>query len=182
MQEGELVREVEDQSTVIDERGIGELIREVEDQWVMDQDTCVTCDGQAKRLHLCWICGNRPFNARHQLVDHIEGDGRGGKKHMKMRKRWIEAGQPIREEWLDILDKSELSMDAMSSAGRATQAGARTDGAVESMPVDRLRVRLDNPQPHGDEHHVPSSALPAGFWASSDTWLEGCYVGSVQCQ
>ena len=84
MREGELVREVEDQPIVHYEREIGELVREVEDQ------LCMTCErevGQSDRRYLCWICGDRPFNARHQLVDHIEGAGGGGKSHLKIRKR-----------------------------------------------------------------------------------------------
>ena len=104
MREGELVREVEDQATENDESEIEGLVHEVEDQL---SDTCGPCDDRpgSKGRWLCWICGNRPFNARHQLVDHIEGAGGGGKSHLKMRKRWIEAGQPMREDWLEILEK-----------------------------------------------------------------------------
>ena len=104
MREGELVREVEDQSIVNYEREIGELVREVEDQSATTYEREV---GQSDRRYLCWICGDRPFNARHQLVDHIEGAGGGGKAHLKMRKRWIEAGQPMREDWLEILEDAK---------------------------------------------------------------------------
>ena len=76
MREGELVLEVEDQSTNNYEREIGALVREVEGQSAMTYEKEV---GQSNRRYLCWICGDRPFNARHQLVDHIEGAGGGGK-------------------------------------------------------------------------------------------------------
>ena len=108
MREGELVREVEDQSIVNYEREIGELVREVEDQSAMTYEKEV---GQSDRRYKCWICGDRPFNARHQLVDHIEGVGGGGKSHLKMRKRWIEAGQPLREDWLEILENAKTEGD-----------------------------------------------------------------------
>ena len=103
MREGELVSEVDDQSIVNYEREARELVREVEDQSAMTYEREV---GQSDRRYLCWICGDRPFNARHQLVDHIEGAGGGGKSHLKMRKRWIEAGQPMREDWLQILENA----------------------------------------------------------------------------
>ena len=74
MREGELVREVEDQSPANYEREIGELVREVEDQSAMTYEKGV---GESNRRYKCWICKDRPFNARHQLVDHIEGAGRG---------------------------------------------------------------------------------------------------------
>ena len=85
MRDGELVREVEDQSAVNAELEDGELVREVEDQSAEHCEPCQPRTGQYK----CWMCGDRPFNARHQLVDHIEGAGTGGKSHLKMRKRWI---------------------------------------------------------------------------------------------
>ena len=116
MREGELVREVEDQSPANYEREIGELVREVEDQSAMTYEKGV---GQSNRRYLCWICGDRPFNARHQLVDHIEGAGGGGKAHLKMRKRWIEAGQPMREDWLEILEDAKRE-------GNITQADTHT--------------------------------------------------------
>ena len=106
MREGELVREVEDQSTVNYEREIGELVREVEDQSAVTYEKEV---GNKARRYLCWICGDRPFNARHQLVDHIEGAGGGGKSHLKMRKRWIENGQPMREDWLATLEQKNAA-------------------------------------------------------------------------
>ena len=104
MREAELVREVEDQSTVNYEREIGDLVREVEDQSAVTYEKEV---GQSARRYLCWICGDRPFNGRHQFVEHVEGDGCGGKSHLKMRKRWIEAGQPMREDWLETLEKTK---------------------------------------------------------------------------
>ena len=129
MREGELVREVEDQSIVNYEREIGELVREVEDQSAMTYEKGV---GKSNRRYLCWICGDRPFNARHQLVDHIEGAGGGGKSHLKIRKRWIEAGQPMREDWLQILEnaKTEGSIcfsEAPSSTRNDTQADTHND-------------------------------------------------------
>ena len=101
MREGELVREVEDQSAV------DELLREVEDQ---EAEQCEPCEPgkQQQRRYLCWICDNRPFNARHQLVDHIEGAGVGGKSHLKMRKRWIDAGQLPRQDWLEFLEQEKM--------------------------------------------------------------------------
>ena len=129
MREGELVREVEDQSIVNYEREIGELVREVEDQ------SCMTCErevGQSDRRYLCWICGDRPFNARHQLVDHIEGAGRGGKAHLKMRKRWIEAGQPMREDWLEILEEAKAGGDiSFTEAPSSTRNGTHADAQAE---------------------------------------------------
>ena len=104
MREGELVREVEEQPPVNYEREIGELVREVEEQSAMSASEEV---GQSNRRYRCWICNDRPFNSRHQLVDHIEGAGGGGKSHLKMRKRWIEAGQPMREDWLGILEEAK---------------------------------------------------------------------------
>ena len=88
------------QSTVNYEREIGELVREVDDQSAISGDKDV---GLASRRYLCWICGDRRFNAWHQLVDHIEGAGGGGKRHLRMRKRWMGANQPLREEWLEML-------------------------------------------------------------------------------
>ena len=114
MREGELVREVEDQSTN-NERGA--LVREVEGQSAMTYEKEV---GKSNRRYLCWICGDRPFNARHQLVDHIEGAGGGGKAHLKMRKRWIDAGQPMREDWLEILEDAKRE-------GNITQADTNND-------------------------------------------------------
>ena len=124
MREGELVREVDDQSIVNYEREAGELVREVEDQSAMTYEKEV---GQSNRRYLCWICGDRPFNARHQLVDHIEGAGGGGKSHLKIRKRWIEAGQPMREDWLQILENAMTEgnicfSEAPSSPRNDTQA------------------------------------------------------------
>ena len=104
IREGELVREVDDQSIVNYEEETGELVREVEDQAAV---TYVKEKGGSARRYLCWICGNRPFNARKQLVDHIEGAGGGGKSHLKIRKRWIEKGQPMREDWLAILEQEK---------------------------------------------------------------------------
>ena len=132
MREGELVLEVEDQSTNNYEREIGALVREVEGQSAMTYEKGV---GKSNRRYLCWICGDRPFNARHQLVDHIEGAGGGGKSHLKMRKRWIEAGQPMREDWLQILEnaKTEGNMgniccsEAPSSTRNDTQADTHND-------------------------------------------------------
>ena len=80
MREGELVLEVEDQSTNNYEGGA--LVSEVEGQSAMTYEKEV---GKSNRRYLCWICGDRPFNARHQLVDHIEGAGGGGKAHLKMQ-------------------------------------------------------------------------------------------------
>ena len=80
MREGELVREVDGQASLV-----GELVHEVE-----NQSASATSEGetvQLPRRYLCWICGDRPFNARKQLVDHIEGAVGGGKSHSKMRKR-----------------------------------------------------------------------------------------------
>ena len=118
MREGELVREVEDQSTVNYEREIGELVREVEDQSAITGEKDV---GPAPRRRKCWICGDRPFNGRHQLVDHIEGAGGGGKSHLKMRKRWIEANQPLREDWLEMLEKTKMKSDESTSFTDATE-------------------------------------------------------------
>ena len=107
-----LVREVEDQSP---------LVQEVEDQWADEQQT-----GQSTAR--CWICGDRPFNAHHQLVDHIEGKGDGGKDHLKWRRRWLEEGQPMREDWLEILEKAKTAdnngpvTDAASSTQKIKQA------------------------------------------------------------
>ena len=118
MREGELVREVEDQSTVNYEREIGELVREVEDQ------SAIICEkdvGPPTRRYLCWICGDRPFNARHQFLDHIEGAGGGGKSHMKMRKQWIEANQPLRDDWLEMLEKLEMTYNKSTSFTDATE-------------------------------------------------------------
>ena len=125
MREGELVREVEDQSTNNYEREIGALVREVEGQSAMTYEKEV---GQSNRRYLCWICGDRPFNARHQLVDHIEGAGGGGKSHLKMRKRWIEAGQPLREDWLEILENAKTEGDiSFSEAPSSTRNDTQAD-------------------------------------------------------
>ena len=123
MREGELVREVEDQSIVNYEREIRELVREVEDQSAM---TYERESGQSDRRYLCWICGDRPFNARHQLVDHIEGAGGGGKSHLKMRKRWMEAGQPLRDAWLEKLEED----NAVGNIS-FTEASSPTDAQAE---------------------------------------------------
>ena len=126
MREGELVREVEDQSTNNYEGRA--LVSEVEGQSAMTYEKEV---GQWNRRYLCWICGDRPFNARHQLVDHIEGAGGGGKSHLKMRKRWIEAGQQMREDWLEILENAKTEgniccSEASSSTRNDTQADTHT--------------------------------------------------------
>ena len=143
--EGELVREVGNQSIVNYEREIGELVREVEDQPTTNQDQE---DGQATRRYLCWICGERPFNARNQLVAHIEGDGGGGKSHLKMRKRWIEAGRPEREDWLEMLEQQKadggaLFTDATTSPGQVSRAGAQADAEVEAKKVEKVREPAD---------------------------------------
>ena len=121
MREGELTREVEDQSTVSYEQEIEELVQEVENQSPVN-----VWDKKATRKYICWMCGNRPFNARHQFLDHVEGVGGGGKSHCKMRKRWIEAGQPMREVWLEMLEKEKMeagnvpATDAASSSQKVT--------------------------------------------------------------
>ena len=143
MREGELVREVEDQSAVNHEREIGELLREVEDQ---SEELCEPCEPEkGKPQWHCWICGNRPFNARHQLVDHIEGAGVGGKSHLKMRKRWIESGQLMRVAWLAFLEKANTignitSTDAASSNTTVTHVAQAKQSIevvteVESQPT-----------------------------------------------
>ena len=118
MREGEVVREVENQSTVSYEGEIANLVREVEDQAAITGEKDVV---PPTRRYLCWICKNRPFNARHQFVDHVEGAGGGGKSHMKMRKRWIEANQPLRDNWLEMLEKSEMTSNGSTSFTDATE-------------------------------------------------------------
>ena len=63
MREGELVREVEEQSPLNYEREIGELVREVEEQSAMRASTEVGKSDTADTRVYCWICGDRPFNA-----------------------------------------------------------------------------------------------------------------------
>ena len=89
------------------EQEAGELVREVEDR-------CIPCDtdmpmenGKPKFRALCWMCDDRWFNDRKQLVDHIEGSGRGGKAHMKYRRRWVAAGQMERDDWLEFFKKED---------------------------------------------------------------------------
>ena len=65
MREGELVREVDGPTS-----HVGELVHEVENQAV--SVTSESEVGRPARRYLCWICGDRPFNARRQLVDHIK--------------------------------------------------------------------------------------------------------------
>ena len=118
MREGELVREVENQSIINHESEIANLVREVEDQAAITVEKDVV---SPTRRYSCWICKNRPFNARHQFVDHVEGAGGGGKSHLKMRKRWIEANQPLREDWLEMLEKTKMKSDESTSFTDATE-------------------------------------------------------------
>ena len=55
----------------------------------------------------CWMCDDRWFNDRKQLVNHIEGSGQGSKAHLKYRRRWVEAGQMERDDWLDFLKEQK---------------------------------------------------------------------------
>ena len=124
MREGELVREVEDQVDLV-----GDLFQEVADQAApsFQKDT---------GRFLCWMCGDRPFNARHQLVDHIEGAGAGGKSHLIMRKRWIENGQMMREDWLDFLEKTKTD-------GKKTATPSSTNVAHVAQRADCLLYTSD---------------------------------------
>eukprot|EP00928_Gymnodinium_smaydae_P031169 TRINITY_DN22967_c0_g2_i1.p1 TRINITY_DN22967_c0_g2~~TRINITY_DN22967_c0_g2_i1.p1 ORF type:complete len:617 (-),score=133.89 TRINITY_DN22967_c0_g2_i1:274-2124(-) len=99
VREGEIY---EDQAAVDYDAKVSELVREVDEQSIPDVGGS---EGQP-RQYLCWICGDRAFNARHQLVDHIEGAGGGGKSHLKMRRRWLDAGQPPRDVWMESLGKN----------------------------------------------------------------------------
>ena len=142
MHDVELVREVEEQSVVNDERETEDLVGEVENQSTANYE-----EGTSKstRRYLCWICGNRPFNARHQLVDHIDGAGVGGKSHLKMRKRWIESGQLMRVAWLAFLEKTNTignitSTDAAPSNTTVTHVAQAKQSIevvtkVESQPT-----------------------------------------------
>ena len=40
---------------------------------------------------------------------------------MRMRKRWIEANQPLRDDWLEMLEKSEMTSNGSTSFTDATE-------------------------------------------------------------
>ena len=147
-------------------------MREVEDQSAITGEKDV---GPPRRRYLCWICGDRPFNARHQFLDHIEGAGGGGKSHLKMRKRWIEANQPLREDWLEMLEKSEPKVDESTSFTDATE---RPPGPATPADVQSEADWKDA----GDQH--PNSTVPSEqYWhpqyCSSqpyvDCWQPDCW-------
>ena len=137
-----------EQSAMNYERQVAELVREVEDQSAEQCEPCET----GTRSYLCWICGDRRFNARQQLVDHIVGSAGkvGGKDHNKIRQQWIEAGQPMRKVWLELLEKTKndgntATTDAASSNTNVThvaQAEQSVEAAVqvESLPEKSEKV------------------------------------------
>ena len=95
--ENELVQEVErEMITDNDAHGVA-MVSEESDE-ASAAEACLTI----RALFRCWICKDREFNARHQLIDHILGKGNGGKDHMKMRKKWIAQGQPGCKIWLEM--------------------------------------------------------------------------------
>ena len=71
----------------------------------------------SKMIVTNWMCDNHPCNGIQQLRDHIEGAGEGGKSHMKMRKRWLEANQPLREQWLKMLADGKKDTKVTSTSG-----------------------------------------------------------------
>ena len=120
---GELVREIDSQIPDNGDNDMNNLVREI-------QDVATEEDKPA-----CWICDNHPFNSLIQLRDHIEGSGDGGKSHMKMRKRWLEANQPSREQWLKLL--ADEKKDTKTSSTITRQKFCRVH-----RPTRRRNVRL----------------------------------------
>ena len=85
------------------------------------------------------MCGDRPFNAAHQLRAHIDGAGGGGKQHLKYRKLWVEAGQPNREIWLEMLQKGITDGNmSQTDAGSGTRLPQEADAqnSAESEEKD----------------------------------------------
>ena len=64
---GELVREIGSQLADNVDDDMNALVREIQDHATNKNET------------VCWMCGDKPFNGKHQLRDHIEGAGEGGK-------------------------------------------------------------------------------------------------------
>ena len=86
------------------------------------------------RRFLCWICGDRPFNARHQLVDHIVGAGEGGKAHMNMRNVWDEADRPNYDDWFQFLKEMKALGKLKTTKGnflQFKQANIQTQSVLE---------------------------------------------------
>ena len=104
---GELVREIGSQLADNIEDDMNALVREIQDRAANETEA------------VCWMCDNHPFNGIIQLRDHIEGAGQGGKSHMKMRKRWLEANQPMREQWLEMLADEKKDTKVSSTLSEA---------------------------------------------------------------
>eukprot|EP00928_Gymnodinium_smaydae_P028470 TRINITY_DN21701_c0_g3_i1.p1 TRINITY_DN21701_c0_g3~~TRINITY_DN21701_c0_g3_i1.p1 ORF type:complete len:685 (+),score=81.99 TRINITY_DN21701_c0_g3_i1:214-2268(+) len=145
IRETEGAKESDDQATTTcDDAKVPDLVREIDDQSTLDG--AGNDEGQATSQFSCWICGGRAFNARHQLVDHILGAGGGGKSHLKMRRRWIDSGQPVREDWLEILSKNN------------------GDG---SAPVIQMAQEFNGEPATIMEQELPMSSASVGEWPLS---------------
>ena len=119
------------------EQEAGKFVREVEDQ-------CIPCDetdmlkAKLKFGVKCWICDDRWFNDRKQLVDHIEGSGQGGKAHLKFRRRWMEAGQMGPVDWLEFLKQEKEKPEKTRDNAPSTAAASSTMNFTLQIDFDAV--------------------------------------------
>ena len=133
MREGALVREVERAlPKAYYEQEAGPFVREVEDVLMESPNLKFGCK--------CWMCDDRWFNNRKQLVDHIEGSGQGGKAHMKYRRRWVAAGQMCPLDWADFLKQEKEKEEQTGYNASCTVAAPSTMSVALQSDFDAVET------------------------------------------
>ena len=120
------------------------MSQRVEEQSPETRTTSEKGGREPKEEHLCWICGNRPFNAYSQFINHIEGDqSNGGKDLMKMRKKWQLADCPPCEEWLEKLQEIKASQEVSKNNSDVSKNSTQADIQAEQEKDDRVSETVE---------------------------------------